>query len=74
MHYRPAAGELRIGPVIDQLFEAWNERNAKKFPRFLQEKAQFWDVCGGQWIGPANIEKGLGPYSPRRAHTEGEHP
>ena len=57
--YRPAAQEVKIGQVLDHLLEAWTAKDARKFSSFFEEKGQFWDLSGEQWIGPANIEKGL---------------
>jgi uncharacterized protein (TIGR02246 family) len=60
MPHRPDAEEVKIGQVLEQLFEAWSGRDAKKFASFFQEKGQLWDLRGEQWIGPVNIEEALG--------------
>jgi uncharacterized protein (TIGR02246 family) len=58
----PASVEVKIGQVLEQLVDALAARDAKKLSSFFQEKGQFWDVRGEQWIGPANIEKALGAF------------
>ncbi|HYL69320.1 MAG TPA: SgcJ/EcaC family oxidoreductase [Candidatus Limnocylindria bacterium] len=57
--HRPAPQEVKIGQVIDQMFEAWNAKDAKKFSSFFQEKGQLWDIHGKQSLGSTNIEKAL---------------
>jgi uncharacterized protein (TIGR02246 family) len=59
MLHRPGIEEAKIGQALEQLLEAWTAKDAKKFSSFFDEKGQFWDTSGEQWIGPANVEKGL---------------
>ena len=72
-HYPlPASVASRIQSelAVEQFLRAWATGDAKKVATFFASHGQLWDARGEQWLGPAQVEKGLAAHFASSEQTE----